>query len=548
MKKLSALSIRYPRFVAVSVLAVIVWGLIALWMLPRQEEPALTWRLANVITRWPGANPERTETLVTDPLEKAVQEVDEVEHIYSVSRAGVSLLQVELSDTVTDAGPVWQRVRQKLEQVKDRLPAGAGDPLLDDEIMGTFAQLIALVGDKSSYRELKDHAQRLEDEIRFLPTTASTSLFGGQEETIQVEVNPARLMAYDLTLEQIASAIRARNTRDPAGRMTIAADQSVIEASGEIGSDAELERMVLSTRQSAGGGEHVGGRTLRLGEVADIVRTSPDPPQPIARFNGRRAVVLGVRARSGVRMDHFGDQIAVVLKSFRASLPESVSCHVAHDLADYTRGRGSELLRTFGLAISFVFLVSAVFMGWRGATIVTMAIPLTGLLVLVIFYVVGIPLNQMSVMAIIMAFGLLVDDAVVVTEQIHRRITDGVDSPQQPATQGPDRSLEAQRAAAEEPAKLTAPLVVSTLTTIAAFIPIYLLPGGTGEFVRAIPIGVAICLLVALFVSVSVVPWCCWDLFRREGGIGRGGIAVNLRARCGSGFHRLLHVVVKHPV
>ena len=319
---------------------------------------------------------------------------------------------------MTEASPVWQRVRQKLEQVRDSLPSGAGDPLLDDEIMGTFAQLIALVGEEASYHELEDQAERLEDRIRFLPATASTTLFGRQQETIQVEVDPAQLAAYDLTMEQIAAAIRSRNTRDPAGQMTIAADQFVIEASGEIASESELQQMVLSTAQSA----VAGGRTLRLGEVARIVRTTPDPPQPIARFNGHRAVVLGVRARSGVRMDQFGDRIADLLDSFRDSLPKSVTCHVAHDLAAYTRGRGSELLQTFGLAICFVFLTTAVFMGWRGATIVTLAIPLTGLLVLVIFHIAGIPLDQMSVMAVIMAFALLVDDAVVVTEQVVRRV------------------------------------------------------------------------------------------------------------------------------
>lgn len=540
MHKLSSLSIRYPRFVAVSVVAVIVWGLVALWMLPRQEEPVLTWRLANVITRWPGANPERMETLVTDPLEQAVQEVDEVEHIYSVSRAGVSLLQVELNDQVTDAAPVWQRVRQKLEQVKDSLPDGAGDPLLDDEIMGTFAQLIALVSDEAGYRELEDHAERLEEEIRFLPNIASTSLFGTQEETIQVEVDPGKLVTYDLTMDQIAAAIRSRNTRDPAGQLTIAADQFVIEASGEIETEDELRQMVLSTAPAGRS-----GRTIRLGEVAEIVRTTPDPPQPMARFNGRRAVVLGVRARSGVRMDEQGDRIAAVLDSFRASLPTSVSCEVAHDLAGYTRGRGSELLHTFALAISFVFLTTAVFMGWRGATIVTLAIPLTGLLVLVIFYMAGIPLNQMSVMAVIMAFGLLVDDAVVVTEQVDRRIEEehGSESNHEPD----DNLTLVQRAAADEPAKLAMPLVVSTLTTIAAFIPIYLLPGGTGEFVRAIPIGVAVCLLVALIVSVTVVPWLCAQLLRRERVKRSRGIAVGLRARCSDWFHGVLKFVVAHP-
>ena len=141
--KLSALSIRYPRILAVLLLTVIVWGGVAAVRLPRQEDPALTWRLANVVTRLPAASPERVESLITDVLERHVEEVDEVEHIYSVSRAGVSLLQIELSDDVTVADPVWQKVRHKLAQAKVELPPGVWGPDLDDEIMGTFAQLIA---------------------------------------------------------------------------------------------------------------------------------------------------------------------------------------------------------------------------------------------------------------------------------------------------------------------------------------------------------------------------------------------------------------------
>ncbi len=175
---LSAYSIRHPRAVAVILLTVVVWGTVAATLLPRQEEPVLTWRLANVVTRLPGATPERVESLITDVLERYVEEVDEVEHIYSVSRAGVSLLQIELSDEVTTAAPVWQKVRQKLTRATIELPDGVIGPDLDDEIMGTFAQLIALSGESSDFRALKDHAQRLEDRLRYSPTTASTTLFG----------------------------------------------------------------------------------------------------------------------------------------------------------------------------------------------------------------------------------------------------------------------------------------------------------------------------------------------------------------------------------
>ncbi len=490
---LSALSIRYPKVLLVVLLTAIVWGCAALMMLPRQEDPVLTWRLANVVTRLPGASVERMESLITDVLERYVEEVDEVEHIYSVSRAGLSLLQIELSDEVTEAEPVWQKVRHKLAQAAIELPPGVIGPDLDDEIMGTFAQLIALTGDASSYRQLKDHAQRLEDRLRYLPMTASTTLFGVQPEVIQVELDPLKLAAYDLSFPQIATAVRNRNTRRPAGRLRINQNELLVEASGEFKTDAQLRQMVLTVTPE--------GRTLRLGDVGKIVRTTRQPSEPLARLNGKRAVVVGVRARQNLRIDSFGKQVDQVVQQFQTTLPEGVECVAFHDLARYTRQRASQLSWTLLLSVTFVFLSTAFFMGWRGATVVTTAIPITGLIVLVLFSALGIPLNQMSVMAIIMAFGLLVDDAIVVTEQIHRRASEGVP---------------VKVAAAEEPYRLTVPLVVTTLTTIAAFLPIYLLPGGVGEFVRAIPVSLAVCLLTALLVAVSVMPWLCTLLIADE--------------------------------
>lgn len=482
----SALSIRYPRVLAVLLLTAVVWGAVALMLLPRQEEPVLTWRLANVVTRLPGASVERMESLVTDLLEQYVEEVDEVEHIYSVSRAGLSLLQIELSDEVTVAGPVWQKVRHKLSQAESRLPPGAIGPDLDDEIMGTFAQLIAISGDSADYRRLKDHAQRLEDRLRYLPATASTTLFGLQQEVVQIELDPAKLAAYELSFQRVAAALGNRNTRRPSGRLPAGANELLVEAGGEFQTDDQVRRMVLMVTPQ--------GRTIRLGDVGTVVRTFRKPSEPLARIDGRPAVVVGVRARQDLRIDRFGAEVDEIVRDFRQTLPDDVQCVTFHDLAGYTRQRTGQLSQTMLLSIAFVFLSTAAFMGLRAASVVTATIPLTGLLVLVIFLAVGMPLNQMSVMAIIMAFGLLVDDAIVITEQVHRRMGEGVS---------------VRRAAAEEPHKLAAPLAVTTLTTIAAFLPIYLLPGGVGEFVQAIPVSVAICLLAALLVSITVIPWLC---------------------------------------
>jgi len=526
---LSALSIRYPRILIVALLTAIVWGGAALVLLPRQEEPVLTWRLANVITRLPGASVERMESLITDVLEQYVEEVDEVEHIYSVSRAGVSLLQIELSDEVTEAAPVWQKVRHKLAEAALELPPGVIGPDLDDEIMGTFAQLIAVSSDSATYRQLKDHAQRLEDRLRYLPMTASTSLFGLQHEVIQVELEPAKLAAYDLSFPKVADALRNRNTRRPSGRLRVGENELLVEASGEFETESHLREMVLMVTPD--------GRTVHLGDVGTVVRTFREPSEPLARVNGRPGVVVGVRARQDLRIDRFGAQLDGIVESFRQKLPRNVECRVFHDLARYTRERANQLSRTLLLSVTFVFLSTALFMGWRGASVITAAIPLTGLIVLVLFLAIGLPLNQMSVMAIIMAFGLLVDDAIVVTEQIHRRVEQGAS---------------VRVAASEEPHRLFAPVLVTTLTTIAAFLPIFLLPGGVGEFVRAIPVALAICLLTAQFVAVTVIPWLCTRLLasppRADGESGRLSFSPPLVPRLVEAFKGFYRAVLDRAV
>jgi len=482
----SALAVRHPRFLAIAVLTSLVWGCVAFDQLPREEDPTLTWRLANVVTRLPGASPARIESQITDTLERVIEEVDEVEHIYSVSREGVSLLQIELRDDVTAAEPVWQKVRHKLSEARDDLPTGTVAPQLDDEIMGTYSQLIAVWNDDAAdHANSRDVAQQLEDQIRYLSDTASTTLLGVQPQEVHVDVDPERLAARSMTFEQVAKAIRQRNTRLPSGRLDTGIHQLILETSGEFQSVKEIREMILLVTKS--------NQTLRLGDVADVRLTVVDPATIVTRFNGHDAVIVGVRALPNVRVDRHGLEVARVVQDVQKGLPANVHCRVIHDLAHYTRQRTKQLGRTLLLSITFVAISTFLLMGWRGAVIVTATIPITGMIVMTLFAMLGIALNQMSFMAIVMSFGLLVDNAIIVVEQIQRRT--------------PDDGL--QQSAINEPAKLLTPLAVSTLTTMAAFLPIYLLPGGVGEFVRAIPLGLTICLLTSLVIAMTVVPWLC---------------------------------------
>ncbi len=541
---LPALSVRYPSIVTAVLFTAVAWGTVAFITMPRQEDPVIGWRLANVVTRWSGASPSRVETLITDVLEQKVKEVDEVAHVFSVSRSGVSLLQIQLGDEISNVAPVWQKVRHKLLEAAAELPEGTIGPDLNDEVMGTFAVIVALSGEGFTYRQLKDHAKELEDKLRYLPRTASTELFGTQQEVIQVELDQSKLAAYDLSFDQVAAAVSNRNARRPSGRLEVDADELLIEASGEFENETDLARMVLlvapgpsPSRSPSWAGEREG--VLRLGDVADIRRTTASPADPMARVNGRPAVMVGSRARSGVRIDDYGDEVMQAIDRFRATLPDGMQLNVLHDMAKYTRERSAELGWTLAQSIVLVFVATALFLGWRASAIVTVAIPITGVIVLALFLAVGVPLNQMSAMAMIMAIGMIVDCAIVVTEQIHRRWREGAS---------------VEEATSSETGQLFLPLSVAILTTLAAFLPIYLLPGGTGEFLRAIPVGVSICLLTSLAVAMTVVPWLCRIAMPRR--IQSHSSSVGARVRWRSPFaleqhawfRRLITGCVRRPI
>jgi multidrug efflux pump subunit AcrB len=490
--------------VAAAVVTFTIWGVVALWTLPRQEDPVIGWRLANVVTRLPGASPSRVESLITDVIEQTVREVDEVEHVYSVSRSGVSLVQVELGDDVTNVAPVWQKVRHKLLEAARELPEGTIGPELNDEVMGTFAVVAAIRGEDFTFRQLKDQAERLEDRLRYLPNTASTELIGVQQEVIQVELDQAKLASYNLSFDQVAATVNNRNTRLPSGRLEIEADELLIEASGAFENETELGEMVLLVTSPTFGptAERVRGQegVVRLRDVATIRRTTASPADPLARFDGQTSVMVGARARSGVRVDNNGATVEQYIDEFRSTLPQGMEVDVLHNLARSINQLSGDLGNDLWQSIALVFLSTVIFIGWRSTWIVSTSIPLTALVVLVLFSIFGVPLNQMSVMALIMAMGMDVDCATVVTEQIQHRWRQGGDL---------------RQIAAEEASHLFMPLAVSTLITVAAFLPIYLLPGGTGEFVRAIPVGVSVCLLMALIVSVTVVPVLCTLLLKK---------------------------------
>ncbi|MCA9190023.1 MAG: efflux RND transporter permease subunit, partial [Planctomycetales bacterium] len=521
--RVGSLARRYSLVVTSAMIVAVVWGGVAAYQLPREEEPKLTWRLANVVTRLPGASPERMESLVTDVLEHAIEQVDDVEHIYSVSRPGLSLIQIELRDSVVDAPPVWRNVRQKLSESALQLPRGSIGPELDDEIMGTFAMLIAVAGDDIRPRQLEEIAEELEDQLRLLDDTTSTSLFGTQREVIQIEPKPALLVAYDLSFQKLADIVQRRNTRQPSGRLAVGQSELLIEVNGELETEQDLREMVLMVTED--------GRTVRLGDVAQLQRTIGTPKDPVVRANGQPSIVLGVRCRRGVRLDQYGKRVRDIVQQAQQGLPQGISLSIAHDLSKYTQERMRGLGTSMLIGVSLVFASLLVFMNWRSAIIVTLSIPLTALFVAITFSIVGIPLNEMSVMAVIMAMGLLVDNAIIVTEEVqHSPLPDS------------------WQAAADAGDQLFVPLLVSTLTTVAAFLPIYLLPGGTGEFVRAIPLGVAICLITSLLVATTVVPQLCVMILPRRVSDGQNGDSYTTAARFIDGYRSILGYCCDHPL
>ncbi|MFW2405251.1 MAG: efflux RND transporter permease subunit [Gammaproteobacteria bacterium] len=483
---LTRFAIEKNRVFMTMLVIVLIAGVSSYLGMPRSEDPGFIIRTALVQTIFPGASPERVEMLVTDKLEKVIQEMPELDFVSSQSKAGVSLVFVNVREEYTDVRPIWDSLRRKVERARGELPDDVIGPIVNDEFGDVFGSLIAVTGDGFNYRELKEIADEVRDELLLIDDAAKVEIVGAQEERVFVVFENARLAELGMSPVQLQVALQERNIVLPGGDVTSAYEKIVLEPTGNFESLEELRRSIVSLPQS--------NAMVRLEDILTIERGYVDPPEVTARFNGEPALMLAVSLRDEGNILRLGEGVQDVMRRAQRVYPVGVDFELLNFQPRDVEDKINAFVWNLIQAVLFVAAIMLLFLGLRTGLIVASLIPSTILASFLVMSVLDIGLDQMSLAALIIALGMLVDNAIVMSESIMVQVGRG-----KPVVQ----------AALDSSRELRIPLLTSSLTTAAAFLPIFLSESNTGEYTAPLFKVVTITLLCSWVIALTLIPVLC---------------------------------------
>jgi len=477
--------VKNGRLMSLAIILLIVSGLGALSTMPRMEDPRMTNRHASILTRLPGASAERIEVLITEKIEQKLRKISEIKNITSVSRPGISAVKLELNDEVTDSLPIWSRARDLINDIAPQFPPGTLAPTLEDDRSYAFTQLIALSwqGDNDiNIASLGRYANDLQNRLRIVPGTDIVNIFGQGKEEVLVEIDQDQSSKLNLSSKLIAQKIQQSDAKVSAGQLVNQQNQMQVELIGAFDSVTRIENIPVK--------ENTSGTVLRLGDIAKVNKSLAWPAQEIAIVNDKPALVVAARMLPSLRIDQWSNNIESTLAIYTKQLPQNIKLEVLFDQNIYTEKRLGDLIGNIALGFALISVVLLVTLGWRSAAIVAASLPLTVLFTLSVMNFFGIPIHQMSVTGLVVALGIMVDNAIVMTDTIQTKRQEGVGR------------LDSVGYAIKH---LWLPLLGSTITTILAFMPLILMPGAAGEFVGGIAYSVIFSLIGSYVISHTIV-------------------------------------------
>lgn len=479
---LSLWSVTNPAVTLFAIIVAMLAGALAYINLGRAEDPTFTIKTMVVQAVWPGATAEEMQNLVAEPMEKRIQELPELDYIRTFSRPGAVVLQIQLKDSVRETDEVWYQVRKRLGDLRPSLPQGLIGPFFNDEFGDVFSAIYMVTGEGVGRAALKVYAERLRTRLLAVEDAAKVALIGDVEERIFVEISHRKLATLGLSPQVIFDAIGRQNAMTPAGSFQTDADEVQVRVTGDLTNLAALRDVPIAA-----------GRTvLRLGDIATIRRGYENPPSYLAFFNGNAAVGVGVAMAEGANVVHLGALLAAEVAAFRADLPLGIEVTQASDQADIVEHAFDEFIHTFIEALVIVLVVSFVTLGLRTGIVVALSVPIVLAVVFVIMQAMGLNFDRITLGALIIALGLLVDDAIIAVEMMVVKIEQGYD----------------RIAAASAAWSSTAfPMLTGTLVTAAGFLPVGLAQSTSGEYAGNIFWVVGIALIVSWVVAVIVTPY-----------------------------------------
>ena len=492
-------SIKNRLIMALVIIGSLVGGWIAYENMGRFEDPEFTIRTAVVVTQYPGATPDEVAREVTDPLETAIQQLQEVEEISSSSSAGLSLINVDIkysfSPSKADLQAIWTKLRNKVADAAPNLPPGASQPTVNDEFGDVYGLYYLVTGEGYSMRELEDYAKQLRGDLLSVEGVAKVTLEGTQREAIYVEISRERAAALGISISQIYNDLAQQNEVVSAGDVQIGNRRLVIQPTGTVDSVAEIENLIVSTADS--------GTIVYLKDIATVRRDYVSPISQELRWNGQPAIGLGVSNVLGANVVKMGEGIDAKLAATLESRPIGIELNEFYHQGKVVEKSVSDFVVNVVAALAIVLVTLLIFMGPRSAIIIGGVLILTIAATLLVMYLAGIPMHRISLGALIIALGMLVDNAIVVTEGILV------------GTQAGRKKLDV----AKDVVRRTMwPLFGGTLVGIIAFAPIGFAPGSTAEYTGHLFWVIMISLLFSWVFAISAVPFLADLLFKEADG------------------------------
>jgi multidrug efflux pump subunit AcrB len=490
---LSSWTLQHQPLVIFVLVIVTLFGVLSYGRLAQSEDPPFTFKVMVIHTEWPGATARQVQEEVTDRIARKLQETPNVDYLRSYSRPGDSTLFFTMKDSAPSAAvpDTWYQVRKKVGDMANTLPANVQGPYFNDEFGDVYTNLYAFEGDGFSPAQLHDYAERLRTELLRVPDVNKVDFIADQEQHIYAEIPIARLAKLDLTPQQIADAVNAQNAVAPSGLVTTRDDRVYIRPSGQYRTVEQLADTLLT----------VNGRTIRLGDIATLSRGYTDPTSESMRFDGKSVLGIGVTMVPSGDVIALGKKLDAATARLRASLPAGLTLVPVATMPDEVSRSVDDFVEAVTEAIAIVLVVSLVSLGFRTGMVVVISIPLVLAATALCMDIFHIGLHKISLGTLILALGLLVDDAIIAVETMAVKLEQGFDR---------------LHAAAFAYTSTAFPMLTGTLVTVAGFLPIALAQSGTGEYTRSIFEVSAITLLVSWLAAVVVIPLLGYRILREQ--------------------------------
>jgi multidrug efflux pump subunit AcrB len=490
---LSRWAIGHPSIARFLFGLIILTGLFGLMRMGQKEDPDFTFRVMVVQVFWPGASLADMQDQVVNKIERKLQETPYLDWVKSYTRPGSAIitLQVTGNTDAQDVAEAFYQVRKKVGDIENELPEGLLGPYFNDEFGDTYITLYALTGDGYTYPELKQHAIQARDVLLSTEGVEKAVILGDQPQKIFIEVSSKALAERGLTFADLKNALAGQNAIDATGSIDTGSRSVRISVDGGFSAAEDIRELRLNS----------GNQVTRLGDIATVTEGLEDPYQRKYRFNGKDSVQVGVVMAKGFKVTDVGDAVEKTLQRFESTLPIGLEVSQISNQPEVVREAVGEFMKALGEALLIVLVVSFVSIGWRSGLVIAIAIPLVLAGTFAVMYELGLDLQRISLGALIIALGLLVDDAMIVVEMMERKLEEGLDK------------LDAASFAYSSTAF---PMLTGTLITTAGFIPVGFAESTAGEYVRSLFYVVGIALVISWFVAVYFTPWLGYMILKQR--------------------------------